>query len=61
MTQVFTDDGKVFPATVVSADPNVVTQVRTKDKDGYVAAQVGFGAKNKKNIKKLICGVELLV
>lgn len=52
MTQVFTDDGRVFPATIVLAGPVVVTQVRTKEKDGYVATQVGFGSKKEKNIKK---------
>lgn len=41
MLTVFTDDGRAFAATVVTAAPNVVTQVKTKEKDGYNAVQVG--------------------
>ncbi len=42
MTQMFTDDGKVMPVTVVHAGPCVVTQVKTDSTDGYIAVQVGF-------------------
>ena len=42
MTQVFAEDGKVYPVTVVEVLPNVVTQVKTKEKDGYEAIQVGY-------------------
>lgn len=42
MTQVFDERGNVVPVTVVEAGPNVVTQVRTPDRDGYAAVQVGF-------------------
>jgi large subunit ribosomal protein L3 len=52
MTQVFTDDGNAHPATVVSAGPLVVMQLKNAEKDGYVATQVGFGTRNKKNIAK---------
>ncbi|KKS37330.1 MAG: 50S ribosomal protein L3 [Candidatus Sungbacteria bacterium RIFCSPLOWO2_12_FULL_41_11] len=52
MSQVFDSEGKVIPVTVVSADPNVVLQVRTKEKDSYEAVQVGFGIRKDKNIKK---------
>jgi large subunit ribosomal protein L3 len=41
MTQQFREDGTVIPVTLVQADPNVVTQVRTTEKDGYVAVQLG--------------------
>lgn len=51
MTQVFTEQG-VIPATVISTGPATVTQVKTKDKDGYVAIQVGFGDRKEKNINK---------
>lgn len=53
MTQRFTDSGKVVPVTVVEAGPCVVTQVKTKEKDGYEAVQIGYGAKRKisKSIK----------
>jgi large subunit ribosomal protein L3 len=49
MTQKFKDDGKVVPVTAVLAGPCTVTQVRTEDKDGYSAVQVGFGFKKKLN------------
>lgn len=41
MTQMYTDKGEAFAATIVRATPNVVTQVRTKEKDGYTAVQLG--------------------
>ena len=44
MTQVFDENNRVVPVTVVQAGPNVVTQVRTSEKDGYVAVQLAFGA-----------------
>jgi large subunit ribosomal protein L3 len=43
MTQVFADDGKMVPVTVVAAGPCVVTAVRTPDADGYSAVQIGYG------------------
>jgi large subunit ribosomal protein L3 len=42
MTQVFTEKGEVIPVTVINAGPCVVTQVRTRDNDGYEAVQLGF-------------------
>ena len=44
MTQLFEDDGRVTPVTVIEAGPCIVTQVKTQDKDGYAAVQIGFGA-----------------
>ena len=41
MTQVFTKEGKLIPVTVVSVEPNVVTQIKTVEKDGYDAIQLG--------------------
>lgn len=43
MTQVFDDVGNVIPVTVIQAGPCYVTQIRTAEKDGYVAIQLGFG------------------
>ncbi|HXG39697.1 MAG TPA: 50S ribosomal protein L3 [Candidatus Limnocylindrales bacterium] len=43
MTQLFADDGTVQPVTVVAVEPNVVTRLRTPDRDGYTAVQVGAG------------------
>jgi len=52
MSQVFEEDGKVVPVTIVEIEPNIVVQVRTKDKDGYEAVQVGTGTRKVKNINK---------
>jgi large subunit ribosomal protein L3 len=43
MLTVFTDEGRAFAATVIIATPNTVTQIKTKEKDGYNAVQVGHG------------------
>ncbi|MBP3799689.1 MAG: 50S ribosomal protein L3, partial [Bacilli bacterium] len=42
MTQVFTKDGKLIPVTVIEVEPNVVTQLKTVETDGYDAIQLGF-------------------
>ncbi len=52
MTQQFMEDGTVVPITVVQAEPNVVTQVKTVDTDGYEAVQVGFGAVKANKVNK---------
>jgi large subunit ribosomal protein L3 len=56
MTQIFGEDGKVYPVTVVNAGPAFVTQIKTKEKDGYEAVQIGFGEKKAKNISKALKG-----
>ena len=43
MTQVWDDEGKIVPVTVLAAETNVVTQIRTAETDGYTAVQIGFG------------------
>jgi large subunit ribosomal protein L3 len=52
MTQVFDEQNRVVPVTVVKAGPNVVTQVRTQDKDGYTAVQLAFGAVDPRRVNK---------
>ena len=52
MSQVFMEDGSVRPITVLSTGPMTVTAVKTKEKDGYKAIQVGFGERREKNIAK---------
>lgn len=52
MIQIFGEDGRVRPATVLATDSMVVTQVKTKEKDGYEAIQLGFGKKAEKNLSK---------
>jgi len=42
MTQVFSSDGKLVPVTVIEVNPNVVTQIKTKENDGYEAVQLGY-------------------
>jgi large subunit ribosomal protein L3 len=57
MLQHFKEDGSVVAATVISAEANVVTQVRTKERDGYSAIQLGFGrAKKKEQLTKPALG-----
>ena len=48
MTQVFTKDGKLIPVTVIEVEPNVVTQIKTVEKDGYDAIQLGTDTKREK-------------
>lgn len=48
MTQVFSKDGKLIPVTVVEIEPNVVTQIKTMENDGYEAIQLGFNTKREK-------------
>lgn len=52
MTQIFTEAGNVVPVTVVEAGPVVVTQVKTIEKDGYNAVQVGFVDAKEKSLNK---------
>lgn len=52
MTQVFNENGKVIPATIVNAGPISAVQLKTKEKDGYEAVVFGFGRKKEKNINK---------
>jgi large subunit ribosomal protein L3 len=56
MTQVFKEDGTVVPVTVVEAGPVVITQLRTPEKEGYSAVQVGFGEINPKRVNKPLSG-----
>ncbi len=48
MTQVFSKDGKLLPVTVIEIEPNVVTQIKTVETDGYEAIQLGFDTKREK-------------
>ncbi len=57
MTQIFAQDGTAIPVTVVEAGPCVVTQVKTVEKDGYNAVQVGFGEVKAKNLNKAQLGL----
>ena len=52
MTQVFTQDGKVIPVTVIEAGPCPVVQVKTLERDGYAAVKLGFDEVSEKKINK---------
>src|SRR3954471_23550488 len=56
MTQVFDEAGRVVPVTVVKAGPCVVTQVRTPERDGYSAVQIGFGQIDPRKVTKPVTG-----
>ncbi len=56
MTQVFTKDGKLIPVTVISVEPNVVMQIKTVEKDGYNAIQLGVVEKKEKHASKASVG-----
>lgn len=50
MTQIFSEDGKAIPVTAIEAGPCLVVQVRTKERDGYTAIQLGFGEIKEKQL-----------
>ncbi len=56
MTSIYSAAGKLVPCTVIEAGPCVVTQIKSKDKDGYVAVQVGFQDKKDKHTTKSMQG-----
>ena len=57
MTQVFTESGKLIPVTIVEVEPNIVTQIKTKENDGYEAIQLGFDTKREKLATKASVGI----
>ena len=56
MSQIFEPDGKVIPVTLLEVEPNVVTQVKTKEKDGYNAVQIGFSKTKENRLTKALRG-----
>jgi large subunit ribosomal protein L3 len=56
MTQVWDENNLLVPVTVVQADSNVITQLRTADKDGYSAVQIGFGQIDPRKVTKPLAG-----
>ena len=56
MTSIFDESGKNIACTIIEAGPCVVTQLKTFEKDGYKAVQLGFGQKKTKNINKAKLG-----
>ena len=56
MTQVWDENNKLIPVTVVQATPNVVTQVRSQEVDGYTAVQIAYGAIDPRKVNKPATG-----
>ena len=56
MTRIFTDEGESLPVTVLDVSDNRVTQIKTKDTDGYVAVQVAFGKRRASRVSKAMAG-----
>ncbi|WP_375492878.1 50S ribosomal protein L3 [uncultured Jatrophihabitans sp.] len=56
MTQVFDENNRMVPVTVVKAGPCVVTQIRTQDKDGYTAVQLAYGQIDPRKVTKPVAG-----
>ena len=52
MTQIFAESGEVIPVTVIEAGPEVVTQIKTVETDGYDAVQVGFEDQKPQRVNK---------
>ena len=57
MTQIFTEDGKACPVTVIEAGPCCVIQVKTLDTDGYESVKIGFSEIDTKRLNKPLSGV----
>jgi large subunit ribosomal protein L3 len=56
MTSIYSAEGKSLPCTVIEAGPCVVTQIKTQDRDGYEAVQLGFGNRKEKNTPNALKG-----
>ncbi|MFT5859742.1 MAG: large subunit ribosomal protein L3 [Flavobacteriaceae bacterium] len=56
MTSIYSAEGKAMPCTVIEAGPCVITQIKTQDRDGYDAVQMGFGERKDKNTPNALKG-----
>lgn len=56
MTSMYSADGKNLPCTLIEAGPCVVTQIKTEEKDGYKAVQIGYGERKEKNTPNALKG-----
>lgn len=56
MTSIYNEQGDLIPVSVIKAGPCKIVSIRTKDKDGYYALQLGFGEKKEKRISKPVLG-----
>ena len=60
MTSIYDANGKAIPCTMIEAGPCVVTQVKTIDKDGYEAVQLGYGDRKEKNTPNALRGLNCI-
>lgn len=56
MTNIFNTEGDLIPVTIINADPCKIISIKTKEKDGYNAVQLGYGERKEKNISKPVLG-----
>src|SRR5436853_3054524 len=56
MTEIFTEDSRAVPVTVIQAGPCVVTQVKTTERDGYEAVQLAYGEPRKRTVSQPMAG-----
>ena len=56
MTQLFDEKGEVIPVTVIQAGPCTVTEIRTTERDGYTAVQLGFGTNKESRFTRPVLG-----
>ena len=56
MTQVYDEQGRIVPVTVIQAGPCVVVDVKTRERAGYSAVPLGFGSRKAKNVSKAVLG-----
>jgi large subunit ribosomal protein L3 len=57
MTNIFNAEGDLVPVTIINADPCKIISIKTKEKDGYNAVQLGYGERKEKNISKPVLGL----
>ena len=57
MTQIFDEDGKQLPVTIVEAQPATVVRLKSEQKDGYTAVQVGYGVAKESKLTKPVAGL----
>jgi len=57
MTNIFNAEGDLVPVTIINADPCKIISIKTKEKDGYNAVQLGYGERKEKNISKPVIGL----
>ena len=60
MTQIFDKSGNTIPVTILKVGPCVITQIKTKSKDGYNSVQIGYGSTSKKALNQLLILIDII-